>query len=182
VEAVFKSAWVNEGFVSREHEEMRFAAGLAVLQRILQQEKTAPSQPGLIEKSFSFTLGSVKIAGRMDRVDFLPDGGAVIIDYKSTEVLHQEDADRKARESLQLKIYAAAWQKTEGRLPERLELHFLDSDRIGRVKVEPKDVDAVEDKILETAVQIRLQEFPSKPSAWTCGYCPYRTLCPDAET
>ncbi len=181
VEAVFKKAWVNEGFISREHEEIRYQAGLTVIRRLLEKERVAPTCPTHIEKSFAYTLGFNKIVGRIDRVDILPDERAVIIDYKSTEVLHQSDADQKAKESLQLKIYAAAWWRTEGRLPARLELHFLDSDRVGSVCFSEHDIESAENKIIEVATEIRKQEFPAKPSAWTCSYCPYRSICPEAE-
>jgi DNA helicase-2/ATP-dependent DNA helicase PcrA len=179
---VFKKAWVNEGFISREHEEIRFQTGITTLRRLLKNESVTPSKPKYIEKSFSFTLGMNKLVGRIDRVDILPNGQAVIIDYKSTEVLNQADADQKAKESLQLKIYAAAWLHTESALPNRLELHFLDSDRKGKVTFTGEEILATEEKIAEVATEIRKQQFPPKPSAWTCGYCPYRTICPDAET
>ncbi|NTV52417.1 MAG: PD-(D/E)XK nuclease family protein, partial [Candidatus Firestonebacteria bacterium] len=32
------------------------------------------------------------------------------------------------------------------------------------------------------AQEIRQQTFPAKPGTWTCGYCPYRSICPEAET
>jgi DNA helicase-2/ATP-dependent DNA helicase PcrA len=178
---VFKKAWVNEGFISREHEEIRFQAGISTIRRLLQQEIVTPSKPKYIEKSFSYTLGFNKIVGRIDRVDILPNGQAVIIDYKSTEVLNQADADQKAKESLQLKIYAAAWLRTEGALPNSLELHFLDSDKKGRISFTGEELLATEEKIEAVAGEIRLQAFPAKPSTWTCGYCPYRTICPEAE-
>jgi DNA helicase-2/ATP-dependent DNA helicase PcrA len=179
---VFKKAWVNEGFISREHEEIRFQAGVTTIRRLLHNETVTPSKPKYIEKSFSYTLGLNKIAGRIDRVDILPNGQAVIIDYKSTEVLNQADADQKAKESLQLKIYAAAWLRTEGSLPNRLELHFLDSDKKGKITFSGEEILATEEKIADVAGEIRKQVFPSKPSAWTCGYCPYRSICPEAET
>jgi DNA helicase II / ATP-dependent DNA helicase PcrA len=179
---VFKKAWVNEGFISREHEEIRFQAGLSTLRRLLQKEHLIPSKPKYIEKAFSYTLGLNKIVGRIDRVDILPNGQAVIIDYKSTEVLNQADADQKAKESLQLKIYAAAWLRTEGALPNRLELHFLDSDKKGKVTFTGEEIHDTEENIIAVAGEIRQQDFTAKPSAWNCGYCPYRTICPEAET
>ena len=69
--------------------------------------------------------------GRFDRVDedLL---GAVIVDYKTSEVTRQKDADRRVAESLQLKMYALAWREMTGRLPQRVELRFIETDVVGR--------------------------------------------------
>ena len=49
----------------------------------------------------------------------------VIIDFKTSDVRTQKDADRRAKESEQLAIYALAYQRHYDRMPDRLELHFL---------------------------------------------------------
>jgi DNA helicase-2/ATP-dependent DNA helicase PcrA len=178
---VFDHAWVNEGFISREHEEMRWNAGQTALKRFIKSELATPSNPKYIEKSFSFTLKANKISGRLDRVDILTNDQAVIIDFKSSEVSEQKDADKRARESLQLKLYAAAWQHTEGGLPARLELHFLETGLVGTVVVDQEEIETTERKILQVADKIREQDFKATPGAWTCGYCPFRTICPSAQ-
>src|SRR5207253_2288888 len=58
--------------------------------------------------------------------------GATIIDYKTGEVAKQKVADRRAAESLQLKLYALAWREMTGALPQRVELRFLESNLVGR--------------------------------------------------
>ncbi len=175
---IFLRTWVNEGFVSREHEEMRQKAGIAALKKFINDDKLTPIIPKYIEKAFSYTLGHNKIIGRIDRVDILPNNKAIIVDFKSSEVHNQAEADKKARESRQLKIYASAWLRTEGSLPERLELYFLESGLVGRAIPELAMVEEIEELILKVADEIRRQDFPAKHNAWACGYCPYRTLCP----
>jgi DNA helicase-2/ATP-dependent DNA helicase PcrA len=175
---IFLGAWVNEGFISREHEEMRQKAGMDALRRFVNNDRLTSIIPSNIEKSFSYTLGPNKIVGRIDRVDILPNNNAVIVDFKSSEVQNQEEADKKARESRQLKIYASAWLRTEGKLPERLELYFLESGLVGQAVSEPVMVEAIEELISKVADEIRQQDFPARHNAWACGYCPYRTLCP----
>lgn len=175
---VFKNAWINEGFISREHEEMRLEAGLKAIHNMLAKEILTPSNTINVEMAFSYTLGPNKINGRMDRVDRLSDGGTVIIDFKSSEVYDQEEADKKAAESLQMKIYASAWQHLQGVPPSRLELHFLETGLVGRAVFDSAVIEKTDKQILEIAGEIRKQEFPPKPSSWTCGYCPYRSICP----
>ena len=50
-------------------------------------------------------------------------------------------ADERARESLQLQVYALAWEAETGELPRSMELHFLDSGVVGRVLPDAKRLD-----------------------------------------
>src|SRR5439155_1626410 len=79
------------------------------------QEEADGVKPTYVEKEFGFTLGPNRVRGRYDRVDedLL---GAVIIDYKTSEVTRQKDADRRVAGSLQLKMYALAWRELTGAL------------------------------------------------------------------
>ena len=58
-------------------------------------------------------------------------GETVIVDFKTGDVRDQKAADRRARESLQLDIYALAQLRTQGRLPDRVELRFLETGLVG---------------------------------------------------
>ena len=73
LDEVFDSAWSNEGFISRDHEEARLAAGRAALRRFraAQLEPDAVI-PTYVEREFSFTLGGDRVRGRWDRVDVVP--------------------------------------------------------------------------------------------------------------
>jgi DNA helicase-2/ATP-dependent DNA helicase PcrA len=179
---VFLDAWVNEGFISREHEEMRQKAGLDAIRLFLKNELDNPLIPKYIEKAFQFQLGPNKVTGRIDRVDYAADNTVTIVDFKSSEVRSQKDADQKAKESLQLKIYAAAWLRTENRLPDRLQLYFLESGLCGTIIPDAKKIQETEETIMEVGDGIRQQVFPAKGSAWICGFCAYRSICPEAES
>ena len=48
--------------------------------------------------------------------------GPIITDYKSSDVREQRRADERARDSLQLQLYALAWEAETGALPASLEL------------------------------------------------------------
>ncbi|MBN1596139.1 PD-(D/E)XK nuclease family protein, partial [candidate division FCPU426 bacterium] len=177
---VFLNSWVNQGYISREHEELRQQTGIQSLKLFIKNDMITPVIPKYIEKSFAYNLGTVKIVGRMDRVDVLPDGKAVIVDFKSSEVFEKKEADKKARESLQLRIYALAWMHLEKKLPARLELYFLDSGIVGSTEPDPDKIRDAEETIGVVAEGIRKRDYTAKPSVWVCNYCPYRTLCPSA--
>ncbi|MBI3620641.1 MAG: UvrD-helicase domain-containing protein [Nitrospirae bacterium] len=99
---VFEREWRSEGFISREHEERRFATGHEVLARFYAREEAAAAPPAGVEQSFKFSIGANLVTGRWDRIDER-DGRAVIIDYKSSAVQDQKKADKEAGISLQLK-------------------------------------------------------------------------------
>src|SRR5262249_1514933 len=103
--AALDDAWRNEGFLTRAHAEQRKAAGAAALTRFYHEEESSGAKPTAVEQEFGFSLGPNRVRGRIDRLDET-DEGAVIVDYKSSDVTEPKRANQRARESLQLKIYA----------------------------------------------------------------------------
>ena len=174
--SVFENSWVSEGFLTREHEEQRFQAGKEALRRFYYEQEADPNLPTFVEKDFSFMVENNRIVGRWDRVDDR-DGEVVIIDFKSSEIRQQDDADRRARDSLQLSIYALAYLETFGKLPDRAELHFLESGLVGATKKRHGDMEKIRDRIREAARGIRARDFKPDPDYLACEYCAYSGIC-----
>jgi DNA helicase II / ATP-dependent DNA helicase PcrA len=172
---------VNQGFLSWEHQEARKSAGRETLTRFWNQEEALGVRPSFVEKDFGFSLGTDRVTGRFDRVDeeLL---GAAIVDYKTGEVATKRVADKRAHDSLQLKIYALAWREMTGRLPERVELRFLESQTVGHHTPSESDVDEAIAAVKEAASGIRARRFDAAPSYRACRYCPYRETCPYTAT
>jgi len=226
LEAAFEAAWTSEGFVSREHEEARLAAGRAALRRF-REAQLAPGAviPAYVEREFVFTLDGDRVRGRMDRVDVIPlgpddlgpgdlglggaeaaapdDGAAaggdgsrgagadvvepmlpllrervVITDYKSSDVRDPVKARERARDSLQLTMYAMAWQAQTGRLPDAVALHFLESGLVGTAEVDTERVGRGVADIRTAAAGIRERRFEPTPSYLACSWCALRDVCP----
>ena len=170
-------AWQPDGYLSREHEDARFAAGADALRRFrTQQVASGASAPDAVERPFEFRLGRDEIRGRIDRIDEQPDG-AVITDYKSSDVRDQKRADTRARESLQLQVYALAHQARTGTLPKRVQLHFVELGVVGSAQPTQDGLDKARTKLIGAADAIRNRRFEPKPSPIACGYCPFRTIC-----
>jgi DNA helicase-2/ATP-dependent DNA helicase PcrA len=207
--AAFELAWTNEGFLTRDHEEARLAAGRDALRRFREQQLKPESViPAYVERDFSFTLDGDRVRGRWDRVDIEPaaddtavepDGApaphadtvsptlgltgrerVTITDYKSSDVRDPVKARKRARESLQLQIYAMGYEALTGRLPDYLQLHFLDSGLVGRVEVDPKRLAKARDKIAVAAAGMRARDYTAKPDRMACSYCPFREICPSS--
>lgn len=175
--AELDSHWQPDGYLSREHEEARYAAARQALTRFRGRELSSGVVPVAIERPFRFRLGRDQIVGRIDRMDSGP-AGVVITDYKSSDVREQKRADTKARDSLQLQVYAMAHQAETGKLPARVQLHFIDSGVVGGGVPDEARIDKAREKLGAAAEGIRAGEFAPRPSPLGCGYCPFREVCP----
>ncbi|MCM2257918.1 MAG: ATP-dependent helicase [Vicinamibacteria bacterium] len=175
--AAFRAAWVSEGFLSRAHEEERLAAGERNLRRFHADDAAAPLVPTGVEEEFVFFLGATKVQGRYDLVAQRDDGVA-ILDFKTGAVRTQKEADQRAKDSLQLDLYALAHEQTRGALPARIELRFVESGRIGSRAPEPERVRETEELIGEVARSLRARDFTARPSYRACAPCPFHDICP----
>jgi DNA helicase-2/ATP-dependent DNA helicase PcrA len=208
--AAFELAWTNEGFLTREHEEARLASGRAALKRFREEQlKPDAVVPAYVEREFSFSLDGDRVRGRWDRVDIEPASEpagppltgsepaaqadtvsptlgltgrelVTITDYKSSDVRDPAKARQRTRDSMQLQIYAMGYEAMTGRLPDYLQLHFLDSGLVGRAPVEQKRLAKAREKIAMAATGMRARDYTAKPDRMTCGYCPYREICPSS--
>jgi DNA helicase-2/ATP-dependent DNA helicase PcrA len=210
LEEAFEAAWSNEGFVSRDHEEARLDAGRAALRRFrAAQLEPDAIVPTYVEREFSFSLGGDRIRGRWDRVDIepaaaestppgAPGTGAqtadvvaptlgilgpervTITDYKSSDVRDPAKARQRARDSLQLQIYAMGYEAMTGRLPDEVALHFLESGLVGRVPVDPKRLARAKARIAGAAAGMRARNYAPTPDYLACTYCAFRDICPSS--
>jgi DNA helicase-2/ATP-dependent DNA helicase PcrA len=171
--------WVNEGFLNREHEELRKAAGEQAFRLFYRREEGSGRLPAFLEKPFRWQEGGIRFSGRYDRVDF-ETNGPVIIDFKTTEACSQKEADRRAADSLQLDVYALSFLKTEGMLPVETRLHFLESDVIGRAAKGEKELRRAGEKIRQAAEGVRVGDFTARPDWHNCSICEFKTICPSS--
>jgi ATP-dependent DNA helicase UvrD/PcrA len=164
--------------------------------------------PTYVEREFSFMLDGDRVRGRWDRVDVEPAGDegttgdsalpasepqadvvtptlgmlgrerVTITDYKSSDVRDPARARQRARDSLQLSIYAMAYESMTGRLPDAVQLHFLESGLIGRAEVDPKRLAKARKQIAQAAAGIRARDYTARPEYLSCTYCAFRDICP----
>jgi DNA helicase II / ATP-dependent DNA helicase PcrA len=172
--------WESVGFLTREHEEARRAAAHESLSRFWHDQQRDPARPIAVEQDFTVALGADRLRGRYDRVDRDEAGRVAITDYKSSDVRDLTSANRKARESLQLSIYALAHEAEHGSLPDELALHFLESGVVGRTEPSERRLAKAQEKLALVAEGVRAGRFDASPSAMRCGSCPFREICPDA--
>jgi len=110
----------------------------------------------------------------------LPRERVTITDYKSSDVRDPAQARQRARESLQLTIYAMGYQALTGRLPDAVQLHFLGSGLVGRSDVDEKRLARAQASIAQAAAGIRARDFSARPDTLSCTWCPFRDVCPSS--
>ena len=69
-----------------------------------------------------------------------------------------------------------------GRLPQRVELRFIETSVVGRHEPTASDVDTAITAVQEAAAGIRARRFDAKPSRNACGFCAYNQICPFTAT
>jgi DNA helicase-2/ATP-dependent DNA helicase PcrA len=175
----YRHRWINEGFLSREHEEMKKTAGEKALQSFVSREQDSGLVPASLERSFKWQEGELRFSGRWDRIDRLPEG-EVIVDFKATEVKSQEEADKRTASSLQMDVYALSFQKATGAPALETRLHFLESDIIGRARKGSKEMQRAMDKIVQAEAGILSEDFAARPDWHSCSYCEFNSICPDS--
>lgn len=111
-----------------------------------------------IERPFELQLQDIKtvIVGRYDAV-FETANGTEIRDFKTSRVKDQKAADKKAKESVQLGIYALSWEKLQQKPVAATSLEFIEDLIIGRT---PKiNNEAALDSITRAVQGIKNQKF-----------------------
>jgi RecB family exonuclease len=132
--------------------------------------------PYMVEKSIKAEVRSLKLRGKIDRVDIKSDGGrnsVILLDYKTGGI---------DKDSLQLPLYAFMWQETSSETVEKVGYYSL---KEGRVKWYPGKRTGMEEFIKnavqsaeELAGEIRKGTFPPEPFKPTeCRYCDHSPLC-----
>lgn len=173
----FEEVLKTEGFVTMEHYKERLLKGKEVLKEFYKREEKKSKLPTFIEKEFSFTIGNNRIKGRWDRIDQEKDG-IVVVDFKSSDERNQKEADKKAKKSAQLTIYALAYKETQGVLPKRVELYFLESGVIGSAVKDQDDFEELYSDVEEVSKGIRTHNFEATPAYMACSFCAFNQICP----
>ena len=174
---VFESNWSSIGFLTREHEEERLRVGRESLKRFYEEQEASDHKPARVEEQFSYMLGNNRLTGRWDRVD-IRDGDVYVIDYKSSAIDTQDKANKRTKESLQMVNYALAYEKSAGKLPKYVELHFLDTGLVGRSQIADKDMIKFKAKLNDVSKGIRARDYTPKPGYMTCNLCSFSKVCP----
>jgi len=169
----FRSAMIHEPLQVRLLEEQAARQLHAFM-----QSHSGKARPDVIsaEQSFSFDVSGIKVRGRIDRIDRLPEGRVAIIDYKTGNPQTQEDAD----ESVQLSLYALAARECWQLSPDRLTYYNLETDSAVSTSRTSAQLARIAALVRETADLVREGRFDPKPG-YHCRWCNFNLVCPTQE-
>lgn len=160
---IFLASWRSEGFVSLRHEEERRRQGLVSLQRYFQRFIKEAEVVKAVESEFVLEIPEqkVRLRGRYDLVvENISNGGVDIRDFKTSNVANEKVAQEKVRDSIQMGIYALAWDELNVDKTTTIGLYFTESDMLAtRAKI---DHARTLKKIAEVSDGIRAKSYPRR--------------------
>jgi RecB family exonuclease len=204
---LLERGWIDQGFAdSRQSARYRrWARGLV---EAYVTGLDPASEPIGVERTVATRTDLIAVSGRIDRLDDRrgPGGSGelVVVDYKTgRHVLTVDDA----RTSMPLALYALAAERVMRRPCRRVELHHLPTGRVlaweHTAESLARQLRRAEDIAAECAgaderfraaagngpsvrpelggLDGRIDEvFPPRPGSW-CGWCDYRSCCPEGS-
>lgn len=174
---LFRADLADAGIQDRYQHELYQRQGIDQLKAFLAACRRNPTLQVLhTEEFFEVKIGNTAVIGRIDRIDKLPNGEVVVVDYKTGKPQSQDDAD----ESLQLSIYALAARQKWGYKADHLAFYNLDENNTVITRRSESDLQAAEGTVEQVAAEIAAGHFNPKPT-FNCRFCAYRSLCPATE-
>ncbi len=177
--AQFDIAFRNVGFITTQHENLRHQQGIETLNRFYADDQKNPTIPAEVETPFEFAENKVKINGRYDLIAGKKDS-AEIVDFKTSNVTEQKEADRRIKSSTQMMIYALAWYEKYKVIP-KTSLVFIESGLTGSRIFNMRELEETRTMIFDVAAGIRKNDMTAKPDAYQCKQCPYNDICPESK-
>jgi RecB family exonuclease len=172
--------WSILGFADAAQSQQWRDIAAAMVEQYCRTHPAPP--PHSRERTLSALGASVRVSGRVDRIDDR-NGDLVIVDYKTGK---QVPTDDDARVSRALAIYAAVAQRTLRRPVFDVELHHVPSGVVARHRHTPESLSRQMSRVESIGRDITVAEesgtdadFPARPGP-LCGWCDYREHCAQA--
>lgn len=172
LEECYANAWRSEGFLNHAHMSHQKTHGREMLQAFFERQKSDFGQPVALEKSFTLTLAGVRLTGRIDRIDRLPDGTYKVIDYKTGK----QKTAAQVKKDLQLSVYALACARALKIPVSQLALYYLENQEELLTSRSQAILEKVAEELEKKIQALRTSDFAPTPGMH-CDYCSYRLLC-----
>lgn len=174
--------WQKAGYENKRYEEEMKKRGEAYLTRYFAEQFNPETVIVALEQPFvvPVTHGgkTIKIGGKIDRVDLLPDKRLEIIDYKTG----RQPSKREVDANLQLSMYAMAASEIPaipfGKKPEEiiLSLYFFDTQTKMSTTRTMEQLENERASIIAVAGQIEDSDFRCSGNM-LCTDCEYNMFC-----
>ncbi len=174
---IYRANWQDDWFYSTEHKLLYQKKGEKILKEFYEKnEKNGWIVPTSLEAAFRFRIGDYFFKGQIDRIDPLEDG-VRLVDYKTGK----PKTKLNFADKLQLLIYqwAASRLGEEWQWGKIIELvyYYLDNNTEQNFLGKEKDLEKVEEEVLEIIESIRSNKFSPNPSVENCTHCDFKEIC-----
>ncbi|MFZ5845360.1 MAG: ATP-dependent helicase [Patescibacteria group bacterium] len=174
---LYEVNWSSLGFGDKRYEEKMKKQGRELLLGFYEKGYDPQQVPTDLEQPFKIKITpTLKLAGKIDRVDTFPDGKIEIIDYKTGQALKKRDATR----DLQLTVYALA--ATDPGIyhkpPEKVivSFYFLEGQEKISATRESQQLEEAKQEIAQKAEEVARSDFQPTPGKH-CDFCEFRLIC-----
>jgi len=172
--------WTPDQFESETQSLQKFASAHDLLSTYLAWQEANRNTVVGTEVEFSFSFNTREMLGYIDRIEQTPEGGYVVIDFKSGG--KPNDITKKSLpENIQLNLYAMAIREKYGKLPVRATLFYIKDNTVVDYQPTEDSIKAFSESLEKMLAAIYNGEFPALPNYQRCSWCAYGSLCEAQE-
>ncbi len=175
---IYDEQFIDEWYPDEAKKEEFREKGRVMLKDFHEKCQEQSERVFYLEQPFSFKFGTVKIAGRIDRIDSFEDG-VEIIDYKTGKP--KEKLEPEDKKQLLLYKYAANACFNPPLNVKKLTYYYLENGTRVSFTATEKDMVKFEEGTKEAIEDLLASNFKATPSAFTCGSCPFKDICEFSE-
>ena len=170
----YKKFWQDEGYGSEKKRDEYLKKGRDLLLKFL-QDLLNSELPNIyfLEKDFRFKFKDFFIKGKIDRIDKIGEESFEIIDYKTGAAKEKLEAGEKK----QLILYKMVAEASFGIKVDKLSYYYLEDGQKMSFVAKDKDIEGMEEWLLQSITEIQKKQFLPKPSPYTCPFCDFKGIC-----
>ncbi len=179
---LLEKRWQSAGYENLRYEKEMKKRGETYVSDYFDKEFHSSTKIAALEQPFTVPVShdgaTIKIGGKIDRVDILPDNTLEIIDYKTGRMPSKREVDA----NLQLSMYALAASQIPaipfGKNPSEitLSLYFFDTQTKMSTTRTVEQLEKEKATIIDIARQIEASDFTCSGNQ-LCTDCEYKLFC-----
>ncbi|KUG15735.1 atp-dependent dna helicase uvrd/pcra [hydrocarbon metagenome] len=178
--ALLDTAWSTAAYESKSHEEKDRETAEALLDTYLSWQAGNPNRILEVEKRFQISLGGRLVRGAIDRIEETPDGGIVVIDFK-TGSKSGNISKNTIQQDMQMNLYSLAVRELYGKLPVRASLYYLAPNKTYDYQPTVETIGSFEERVVNLIRAVCAEEFSPTPDYQMCRWCDYKDFCEEGE-